>query len=175
MWCLQVYYCNRGCQKADWKLHKPICKALPYKIGSSTELGNFMVANKDLKQGEVFGGKMHFQLLLLFSPADSSRGSVGYRSQPDDDSRLLALLQSRRRQLQVNVPGQDCLRFTILCQGARNQVGLSADLTVPRRWPAGGRQTYLELLQDNRIQYQNVKHLYFQSRGACAGPDRCHL
>ena len=66
MWYLQVYYCNRGCQKADWKLHKPICKALPYKIGSSTELGNFMVANKDLKQGEVFRGKMHFQLLLFF-------------------------------------------------------------------------------------------------------------
>ena len=49
----QVYYCNRNCQKADWKLHKPICKALPYKLGSSPELGNFMLANKDLKQGEV--------------------------------------------------------------------------------------------------------------------------
>ena len=48
-----MYYCNRNCQKADWKLHKPICKALPYKIGASPELGNFMVANKDLKQGEV--------------------------------------------------------------------------------------------------------------------------
>ena len=49
----QVYYCNRACQKADWKMHKPICKKLPYKIASSKELGNFMVANKDLKQGEV--------------------------------------------------------------------------------------------------------------------------
>ena len=56
----QVYYCNRNCQKANWKLHKPICKALPYKIGSSPELGNFMVANKDLKQGEVSNSLNNF-------------------------------------------------------------------------------------------------------------------
>ena len=58
----QVYYCNRSCQKANWKLHKPICKALPYKLGSSPELGNFMLANKDLKQGEVLNTFINFDV-----------------------------------------------------------------------------------------------------------------
>ena len=30
--CKQVYYCNRNCQKKDWKTHKPACKMLPYKV-----------------------------------------------------------------------------------------------------------------------------------------------
>ena len=29
---VKVYYCNRDCQKKNWKLHKPICKSLPYKV-----------------------------------------------------------------------------------------------------------------------------------------------
>jgi len=51
--CKQVYYCNRVCQKKDWKLHKPSCKALAYRIGSSPELGNFLIANRNIKNGEV--------------------------------------------------------------------------------------------------------------------------
>lgn len=31
--CKNVYYCNRTCQKKDWKTHKPSCKMLPYKVG----------------------------------------------------------------------------------------------------------------------------------------------
>ena len=30
--CKLVYYCNRNCQKKDWKLHKSSCKMLPYKV-----------------------------------------------------------------------------------------------------------------------------------------------
>jgi hypothetical protein len=49
----QVYYCNRNCQKKDWKLHKPVCKMMAYRIGSSPELGNYLVANRALKAGEL--------------------------------------------------------------------------------------------------------------------------
>jgi len=48
-----IYYCNRTCQKKDWKLHKSACKKLAYKIGSSPELGNHLVANRAIKAGEV--------------------------------------------------------------------------------------------------------------------------
>jgi len=51
--CKEVYYCNRDCQRKNWKLHKPECKALPYKICSSEELGNFLVASRNIKAGEV--------------------------------------------------------------------------------------------------------------------------
>jgi len=51
--CKQIYYCNRDCQKKHWKQHKPECKALPYRIGNSPDLGNFMVASRDLKKGEI--------------------------------------------------------------------------------------------------------------------------
>ena len=27
-----IYYCNRNCQKKDWKTHKPLCKKMPYKV-----------------------------------------------------------------------------------------------------------------------------------------------
>ena len=30
----QVYYCGRDCQKKNWKVHKPTCKSLPYKVGT---------------------------------------------------------------------------------------------------------------------------------------------
>jgi len=51
--CKQVYYCNRECQRKNWKVHKPLCKALPYKICNSPELGNYLVASRSLKAGEV--------------------------------------------------------------------------------------------------------------------------
>jgi len=50
---LGIYYCNRACQKKDWKLHKSICKMLAYKIGSSPEIGNHLLANRDIKAGEI--------------------------------------------------------------------------------------------------------------------------
>eukprot|EP01135_Chromosphaera_perkinsii_P000934 Nk52_evm32s153 gene=Nk52_evmTU32s153 len=40
--CKHVQYCSRGCQRADWKLHKPICKKFAklilYPGGSETVL-----------------------------------------------------------------------------------------------------------------------------------------
>jgi len=51
--CKQVYYCNRDCQRKNWKIHKPECKSLPYKICSSSELGNYLVASRSIKAGEV--------------------------------------------------------------------------------------------------------------------------
>jgi len=51
--CKEVYYCNRDCQKKNWKVHKPICKALPYKICNSPELGNYLVARRKIQKGEV--------------------------------------------------------------------------------------------------------------------------
>ena len=75
--CRQIYYCNRECQKKHWKKHKPECKALPYRvrlqlyssilvyrssqlsntsvvqIQTSAELGNYLTASRDLKEGEV--------------------------------------------------------------------------------------------------------------------------
>jgi len=51
--CKQVYYCNRVCQKNEWKKHKPECKKMPYKMCHSAELGNYLVANRNLEEGEV--------------------------------------------------------------------------------------------------------------------------
>ena len=31
----QVYYCGKDCQKKHWKLHKPECKMMPYKVYST--------------------------------------------------------------------------------------------------------------------------------------------
>jgi len=49
----QVYYCNRDCQRKNWKIHKPICQALMYKICNSPDLGNYLVASRKIKAGEV--------------------------------------------------------------------------------------------------------------------------
>jgi len=49
----EVYYCNKVCQRKHWKVHRPECKALAYKICSTDELGNYLVASRDIKAGEV--------------------------------------------------------------------------------------------------------------------------
>lgn len=51
--CRKVYYCGRDCQKRHWKQHKFECKALPYKVEQSPELGKYLVAARDLRKGEV--------------------------------------------------------------------------------------------------------------------------
>jgi len=51
--CKQIYYCNKACQKKHWKQHKPECKALPYRIGNSPDLGNYLTASRNIKKGET--------------------------------------------------------------------------------------------------------------------------
>ncbi|XP_069699805.1 SET domain-containing protein SmydA-8-like isoform X2 [Periplaneta americana] len=49
--CHSVFYCNRDHQKQHWKVHKTQCT--PYKLSISTQLGYYMVATRDIKQGEI--------------------------------------------------------------------------------------------------------------------------
>jgi len=51
--CKEIFYCNRECQRKHWKTHKFECKSLPYKIEKSAELGRYLVASRDLKEGEI--------------------------------------------------------------------------------------------------------------------------
>ncbi len=51
--CRQVFYCSKPCQKRHWKEHKFGCKKLPYKVESSAEMGRYLVASRDLQEGEV--------------------------------------------------------------------------------------------------------------------------
>lgn len=51
--CKKVFYCTRECQKKHWKMHKTECKSLPYKICQSDLLGKYLVASRNLKEGEV--------------------------------------------------------------------------------------------------------------------------
>ncbi|MCL4137586.1 UNVERIFIED_CONTAM: hypothetical protein GTU68_043275 [Idotea baltica] len=47
--CGEVFYCGREHQRLDWPEHYAECK--PYKIRSSTEAGQYMVAVRNLKAG----------------------------------------------------------------------------------------------------------------------------
>lgn len=51
--CKKVFYCSKECQKKHWKTHKFDCKSLPYRICQSPELGRYLVAARDLAEGEV--------------------------------------------------------------------------------------------------------------------------
>ena len=81
-----------------------------------------------------------------FSPADPHRGSISDRSQSDDNTCLLAVLQPCRRQLQVILHNNIAWDLPFFSKGAQNQAGPSADLIVPRRWREGGRLTYIRNL-----------------------------
>ncbi|KAJ9579509.1 hypothetical protein L9F63_004828 [Diploptera punctata] len=49
--CHSVFYCCRDHQKQHWKIHKSQCT--PYKLSISPELGYYLVAARDIRQGEV--------------------------------------------------------------------------------------------------------------------------
>ena len=49
--CGSVQYCNRACQKSDWKSHKKNCK--PYKAVNLEGKGIGLLATRNIKQGEL--------------------------------------------------------------------------------------------------------------------------
>lgn len=50
--CGTVQYCNRTCQKSDWKKHKKNCSK-PYKAVNLTGKGVGLLSTKTIKQGEL--------------------------------------------------------------------------------------------------------------------------
>jgi len=54
--CKHIFYCSRDCQRKDWPNHKDFCKEmakLPYRIERNPVIGRYMVATKDLAEGEL--------------------------------------------------------------------------------------------------------------------------
>ena len=49
--CKKVNYCSREHQKKHWKIHKPDC--FPGIIEYSPTLGRYLVASRDIEQGEI--------------------------------------------------------------------------------------------------------------------------
>ena len=49
--CKKVNYCSKEHQKSDWKVHKPNC--FPAIVKTNEELGRYLVATKNIKQGET--------------------------------------------------------------------------------------------------------------------------
>ena len=74
--CGSAQYCDRTCQKSDWKKHKKNCK--PYKVIKLEGKGLGLLASKNIKQGELiikekavmiipFNNKKQVQKVLDFS------------------------------------------------------------------------------------------------------------
>ena len=54
--CKHIFYCSREHQKKHWSTHKEECKAmarLPWRVERSETLGRFLVATKDVEEGEL--------------------------------------------------------------------------------------------------------------------------
>uniref|UniRef100_A0A0K2U0Z8 Protein msta, isoform Alike [Acyrthosiphon pisum] n=1 Tax=Lepeophtheirus salmonis TaxID=72036 RepID=A0A0K2U0Z8_LEPSM len=51
--CKKVFFCSRQCLQNNWKFHKGFCKSFAYKIEHSNEMGKYIIANRDLKEGEI--------------------------------------------------------------------------------------------------------------------------
>ncbi|CAG4991328.1 unnamed protein product [Colias eurytheme] len=49
--CKSVFYCSRAHQKCAWKEHKTQCRT--FEIHHSEALGRYLVASRDIKQGEI--------------------------------------------------------------------------------------------------------------------------
>uniref|UniRef100_A0A8D8V3U5 Protein msta, isoform A n=1 Tax=Cacopsylla melanoneura TaxID=428564 RepID=A0A8D8V3U5_9HEMI len=49
--CNQVFYCGKSHQKQHWKDHKPSCSK--YKVVRSDTLGRYLIATKDIIEGEI--------------------------------------------------------------------------------------------------------------------------
>ena len=55
--CRAVRYCSQDHQKTHWKVHQLDCK--PYRIESSAERGDHLVASRNLKPGKQSQLKLH--------------------------------------------------------------------------------------------------------------------
>ena len=54
--CKHIFYCSREHQKKHWSLHKEECKGmarLPWRVERSETLGRFLVATKEVEEGEL--------------------------------------------------------------------------------------------------------------------------
>ena len=54
--CKHIFYCSREHQKKHWASHKEECKAmarLPWRVERDDTVGRFLVATKDLEEGEL--------------------------------------------------------------------------------------------------------------------------
>ena len=146
-------------------MHKPICKKLPYKIASSKELGNFMVANKDLKQGEV-------RSIYENKNQKWSTSSSSFCMKPP-----WCLVLARWQYLSACIATHLLTAATSNFQ-PKNPLWISFRQRCPKSgWPLCGPDCNKKVMgrwqryKTNLKKSNNSLFVFSQSRSACASPD----